>query len=101
MIAADIDGGWKNLKEPTGPPGSLVAVLPINGLDDWIKLRDQVSTLPSIRKVELQSLSRQEARINIQYVGNLDQLKSSFATIDLDLEGGDPWRLARSGADHP
>jgi hypothetical protein len=101
VIAADIDSGWKNLKEPAGPPGSLVAVLPINGLDDWIKLRDQVSTLPSIRKVELQSLSRQEARINIQYVGNLDQLKSSFATIGLDLESGDPWRLARSAADHP
>jgi hypothetical protein len=101
VIAADIDSGWKNLKEPAGPPGSLVAVLPINGLDDWIKLRDQVSTLPSIRKVELQSLSRQEARINIQYVGNLDQLKSSLATIGLDLESGDPWRLARSAADHP
>jgi hypothetical protein len=100
-IAAEIDGGWKNMKEPAGPPGSLVAVLPITGLDDWIKLRDQVATLPSIRKVELQSLSRQEARINIQYVGNLDQLKSSFATIDLDLQGGDPWRLARPGADHP
>jgi hypothetical protein len=100
-VAADIDSGWKKVKEPVGPPGSLVAVLPINGLDDWIRLRDQVAALPSIRKVELQSLSRQEATIGIQYVGNLDQLKSTLATINLDLEGGDPWRLARSGGGHP
>jgi len=101
-IAADIASGWKNAKEPLGPLGSLVAALPINGLDDWIKMRDRVSGLPSIRKVELQSLSRQEATLDIQYVGNLDQLKADLATINLGLEGGDPaWRLARPGADHP
>lgn len=99
-IAADIDGGWKNAKQPTGPLGSLVAVLPITGLDDWIKLRDRVSTLPDIRKIEVQSLSRQEATLNIQYVGTLDQLKATLATINLDLQGGDPaWRLARAGGD--
>jgi hypothetical protein len=101
-LAADIDGGWRNAKQPVGPLATLVAVLPINGLDDWIKLRDQLSGLPSVRKLQIQSLSRQEATIEIDYVGDLDQLKVSLATINLGLEGGDPtWRLARSGADHP
>jgi hypothetical protein len=101
-IAADIDSGWRNAKESASPLGRLVAVLPIAGLDDWIRLRDRVAGLPAVRKLELQSLSRTEATIVIQYVGDLDQLKSSLATIDLDLEGGNPtWRLARSGADHP
>jgi hypothetical protein len=101
-IAGDIASGWKNAKEPTGPLGNIVAVLPITGLDDWIKVRGRVSALPGIRKVEVQSLSRQEATLNIQYAGNLDRLKSSLATIDLALEGGDPtWRLARSGVDRP
>jgi len=81
---------------PSGPTANLVAVLPINGLDDWIKLRGKLTGLSAIRKVDLQSLSRQEATISIQYAGTLDQLKESLATINLLLEGGDPWRLARS-----
>jgi hypothetical protein len=84
---------------PLGPTANLVAVLPINGLDDWLKVRAQVAGLPSIRKVDVQSLSRQEARISIQYAGTLDDLKASLATLNLSLEAGDPWRLTRS--DHP
>ncbi|HYM72553.1 MAG TPA: DUF2066 domain-containing protein [Stellaceae bacterium] len=100
-IATDIDTGWKNVKEPpVDQQGSLVAVLPISGLDDWVKLRERVAAVPAVRKVEVKSLSRQEATIEIQYVGTLDQLKAGFAEIKLDLEGGDPiWRIARSGAD--
>jgi hypothetical protein len=80
-----------------GPTASLVATLPIDSLEDWIKLRDRLAGLPTIKKVDVKSLSRQEATIDIQYVGTLDQLKSSLATIHLDLEGGDPsWRLART-----
>lgn len=99
QIAIDIDTGWKNAKSPrVDQQGSIVAVLPISGLDDWIKLRDRVAAVPTVRKVEVRSLSRQEAMIEIQYVGSLDQLKGSFADIKLALEGGDPtWRIARSG----
>jgi len=101
-VGADIDGGWKNVKPPPGPAGNLVASLPINGLDDWLRLRGQLSALPSVKKLDLQSLSRQQATVALQYVGNLDQLKGDLATINLSLEGGDPtWRLARSGPDHP
>jgi hypothetical protein len=45
------------------------------------------------------SLSRQEAKIEVKYVGNQDQLKSSLAEVNLDLGGGDPiWRIQSSGA---
>jgi hypothetical protein len=46
------------------------------------------------------TLSRQEATIEIGYVGSIDQLKSSLAGVSLDLVRGDPlWRLARTGPD--
>ncbi len=98
QIGGDIDNGWKNVKEPrVDQQGSIVATLPISGLDDWIKLRDRVAAVPAVRKIEVRSLSRQEAMIEIQYVGGLDQLKASLAEIKLGLEGGDPtWRIARS-----
>ncbi len=82
---------------PPGPAQTLTATLPVDSLEDWIKLRDQLAKLPSIKKIDVKSLSRQEATVDIQYVGALDQLKSSLATIHLGLEGSDPtWRLART-----
>lgn len=103
QIVIDIDNGWKSAKAPrVDQQGSIVAVLPISGLDDWIKLRDRLAAAPTVRKVEVRSLSRQEATIEIQYVGSLDQLKGSLADIQLALEGGDPtWRIARSGEAKP
>ena len=60
-------------------------------------LRDRVAAVPSVRKIDVRSLSRQEATIELKYVGGLDQLKASLAEIKLGLEGGDPtWRIARS-----
>jgi hypothetical protein len=102
-IAADIATGWKNAKPAGGDQqASLTAVAAISGLDDWVKLRDRLVTVPSIRKVELKSLSRQEAALEIQYVGDVDHLKASLAAINLDLIRGDPaWQLARTGPDRP
>ena len=42
-IASDIESGWK--KEPAArydQEGSLTAVLPITGLDDWVRARDRL-----------------------------------------------------------
>jgi hypothetical protein len=100
-VVAAIETGWK--KEP--PPeydqqGTLTAVLPITGLDDWVRARERLATVPAIRKVALVALSRQEATIEIGYAGNIDQLKASLAGISFDLVRGDPlWRLARTGPD--
>ena len=97
VIAADLDNGWKNAKGgPGDQQGSVTVVAAISGLDDWVKLRDRLGTIPSVRKVDVKALSRQEATIEIQYVGGLDQLKTSLGAAKLDLQGGDPiWRLAR------
>jgi hypothetical protein len=66
----------------------------------------------------LVALSLQEATIEIEYLGSVDQLKASLAEAKLDLvrsdqpgasppgisppgapsQGGPQWRLARSGA---
>ena len=98
-IVSDIASGWKNEAVPHyDQEGSLTAVLPITGLDDWVRARDRLAGVPAIRKIALVALSRQEATIEIGYGGNIDQLKASLAEISLDLVRGDPlWRLARTG----
>jgi hypothetical protein len=98
-ILSDIASGWKNEAVPHyDQEGSLTAVLPITGLDDWVRARDRLAGVPAIRKIALVALTRQEATIEIGYDGNIDQLKASLAEISLDLVRGDPlWRLARTG----
>jgi len=101
-IAADLDNGWKNAKGgPGDQQGTLIVSAPISGLDDWLKLRDRLQTIPLVRKIDVKALSRQEATIEIQYLGTMDQLKGNLSAAKLDLQGGDPtWRLARI-ADKP
>ena len=90
-------GAGPDSTTPQGPTQTLTATLPVDSLDDWIKLRGRLAGLPPIKKVDVKSLSRQEAIVDLQYVGTLDQLKLSLATIHLNLEGSDPnWRLART-----
>jgi hypothetical protein len=73
--------------------------VPITTLGEWVQVRDRLASVSAIRKIDLLSLSRQEARIEVKYVGSQDQLKSSLAEVNLDLGGGDPiWRIQSSGA---
>jgi|SRR5579884_267026 len=98
--AADIETAIaKNAPGRYDQQGSLVAVIAINSLQDWLGIRDRLAGVSAIRSVELMSLNRQEATVQIAYVGSIDQLKASLAGISLDLVRGDPaWRLARTGA---
>jgi hypothetical protein len=99
-IAADVENDWATTETAAnGPPASLTAVLPIASLDDWLHARDRLATVPQIRKLELIALSRQQATIEIDYVGSLDQLQAGLAQISFGLVGDAPqWRLARNGS---
>jgi hypothetical protein len=94
--AAEIETG---AKRNAGAPASLAVSVPITSLGEWVQLRSRLASVSAIRKIDLLSLSRQEARIEVKYVGSQDQLKSSLAEVNLDLGGGDPiWRIQASGA---
>jgi hypothetical protein len=98
--SADIESGIKR-SAGTRPdqPASLAATVPINSLGEWVQLRNRLASASSIRRIDLLSLSRQEAKIEVKYIGSQDQLKSSLAEVSLDLGGGDPvWRIQPTGA---
>jgi hypothetical protein len=98
--AAEIESGAKrNAGARSDQPVSLAVTVPITSLGEWVQVRDRLASVSAIRKIDLLSLSRQEARIEVKYVGSQDQLKSSLAEVNLDLGGGDPiWRIQSSGA---
>lgn len=97
--AAAIESGANEVTADNEPSASLTATVPINGLGDWVEVRDRLAGVPTVRRVDLLSLSQQEARIEITYSGTPDQLKSSLAEANLDLDGSDPtWQVRPADA---
>jgi len=95
--AGAIDGNWQGVAAQPAAQGTLTVAVAITGLDDWIRIRDRISGLPAIRKIELRSLSRQEATIDVQYIGDAGQLATALKGLGFDLSQGDPvWHLSRS-----
>jgi hypothetical protein len=98
VIVANIEGSWNSQGAAQDTQEEhLTAILPITGLDDWVRMRQSMATVPGIHTIALKALSRQEATIEISYSGSIDQLKAGLAGIRLDLVHGNPlWQLARS-----
>jgi hypothetical protein len=89
----------KNPSSGFGQQASIGASVTIGSIGEWVRVRDRLASVPAIRKVDLLSLNRREAKIQIKYVGSPEQLRSSLAEVDLGLDGTDPiWRLQLSGA---
>jgi len=99
-VAVEIESGARrSTGAHSDQPASLAVTVPITSLGEWVQVRNRLASVSAIRKIDLLSLSRQEARIEVKYIGSQDQLKSSLAEVNLDLGGGDPiWRIQSSGA---
>ena len=102
-LAADIESvAMKTAGGASNQQASLAVTVPITSLGEWLRVRDRLVSVSSIRKVDLLSLSHQEAKIEVRYIGSQDQLKSSLAEVDLELGGGDPvWRIQPSHVTSP
>jgi hypothetical protein len=97
-IGTGLTDGWKKEAAPRyDQQGNLTAIMPISGLEDWVKARERIAGIALVKKVNLVALSRQEATIEIGYSGNIDQLKSALAPTGLTLARGDVgWRLTHA-----
>ena len=102
-VAADIESGVKkDTASSFDRQASLTISVSITSLGEWLQVRNRLASVAAIRKVDLLSLSRQEAKIAVKYIGDQDQLKSRLAEVDLELAGGDPvWRIQPSRVASP
>ena len=64
-------------------------VVPLPSLEDWVRIRKRLQTLPQVQSVTLQSITREEARLTIVYPGNTEQLSSALAQSGLYLRDQD------------
>ena len=103
-LAAAVEDDWKrdNLMQ-FGRPGVTAVAVPIRGLADWLAVRSRLGRVAVVRRFDLVLLSLDEARINLHYLGDVDQLALALAQADLILaEQNGEWTLglaAGAGSD--
>lgn len=90
-----VEDNWKldNLLQ-FGQRNVVAATVRIGGLKDWLAVQRRLKGVAVINRVEMVLLSRDEARINIHYIGEPEQLALALEQKDISLEReGDEWIL--------
>lgn len=85
-VGDHIENQWKesNLLKFNRPNIAAVAV-PITGIRDWIMVQERLKAVALVRRAELVLLSLDEARVNLHYVGDPEQLRVSLGQADLTM----------------
>jgi hypothetical protein len=82
--------------------GDLVVSVAATDLRSWLVVRDQLTSVASIQRLDLIALDHRRALVALHYVGDATQLRLALAQRDLDLTGAEPnWTLQRRGAGPP
>ncbi len=100
-VHADLQVRWRQeaVADAAGPAVIDVAV-PITGLNDWISVRSRLQNQRLVRETDLVTLSRDEVRLNLHYVGELSELTEALQQDGLDLvRDGDRWTLLLPNTD--
>jgi hypothetical protein len=86
-----------------GSQRSILVFVPLTGLDDWLTVRKRLDGVPVIQQATLNSLSRQEAQLEITFVGDEQRLSRVLEQRDLflALRRDSNWELTRRDAPPP
>jgi hypothetical protein len=66
----------------------LVADVQFNSLEEWSRIRAQLSVVRAISDFEVVGLARNEAEVDVAYFGRVEQLRDAMAQQDLILVNG-------------
>lgn len=98
--ARDIDRGIDTVfKQPNllsfDRTGTMSAMVPLAGLDDWLVVRERLGKVAQVRRWELVSLSKAEAALVLHTVGDDEQVKAALANAGLRMDWGDGYWVMR------
>ncbi len=104
-IAAAVEDAWKSASIiEFDRPGLLVLAVPLTSLEQWVSVERRLKSIASISAVNLVSLTRDSAAVEITHFGDEAQLTTVLAQQDLALEqpplfstDSDPFRSVQSG----
>src|SRR5690606_12707174 len=78
---------WKrdNIVAVGAVGSALRVVVPISSYADWIELRRRLRSVALVRDVHVLELTRDRARLELDYTGDVNQLRVALAQSDLTL----------------
>lgn len=96
-VLAQVDAAWRAANTlDARQSGRLLVRVPAATLQDWVAVRDRLSDVPAVRNSRLIALDREGARVEVNYIGDAQQLRLALAERGLELGGSDPdWVLQR------
>jgi len=106
-VARRIEKRWKKENQAIigGEPKTVRVLVPIESLGQWTEIRQRISEVPLVKSTQVVQLSRQQAELELQYVGDLDRLRAGLAQRNIAMveqqvaAGGEgPGWLLRLGA---
>lgn len=102
MVRAAFEESWKAQTAVNyGIRNSLEAAVSFTGLPDWVSIRNELSDIRLIQRVNVNQMLTQGARLQLDFVGKIDQLRATLRQANLSLEdnGTGLFILARNGVD--
>ncbi|MGF1610964.1 MAG: DUF2066 domain-containing protein, partial [Kiloniellales bacterium] len=67
---------------------TIPVTVPVESLDNWLQVRRRLDRTSTVIAVDLEYLRRDEARLNLTFVGSEEQLAGALAQHDLELMPG-------------
>ena len=98
QVVREVENQWKrdNLLE-FGNRAVLAIAVPITGLKDWIDVKERLSGVAVVNEIDLVLMTRNEVRVNLHYIGELEQLTLALSQKDLGLFGEEGnWVLSKA-----
>lgn len=89
-VADAIASGHKQLAAtlPGQEAGPISAVVPVSGMQEWLAVRQRLSALPLIKRLEVLSLSRDEASVVLHVSGGMPQVEQVLRQAGFVLTPG-------------
>lgn len=92
-----IEDMWKT-GAAFAPKGSLTADLRIASLAQWGAMQQQMTAVPNVTGVTVLAMDIGQARVQIAYLGNTDQLRDALSGQGISLaKVGGEWSLSSAG----
>ncbi|MDD3288984.1 MAG: DUF2066 domain-containing protein [Alphaproteobacteria bacterium] len=93
QIRDKLEGGWKqSAKVSKGPSSHLPVNVPIDSLPAWMAIKKKLGNSPMVNKINTIVLTRGEAKIELEFNGNISDLVTALDQEGLTLEQMEPSR---------
>ena len=86
-VVRDIEESWKRANVLSFNDRQALSVeVPLDGIERWVAVRDRLDGVARVAGVSIDLLSRAQARLQLDYYGEVEQLQVALRQQDLVLE---------------